>query len=273
MNVPSVTLNDGKTMPQLGFGVWQVSSEEIVPSVRAALDAGYRSIDTAAAYGNQPGVGQALRESGVPRDEIFLTTKLWSDKHGDAVAGLDESLAQMEQEYLDLYLVHWPRPKQGLYVKAWEGLVEGRKQGKTRSIGVSNYTERHLAEIIEATGVVPAVNQIELHPYFQQEALRAFHAERGIVTESWSPLGQGGELLQDPAIADLAAKHGKTPAQIVLRWHMELGLVTIPKSVTPERIRENLDVFGFSLDGDDMARIKGLDRGTRLGGDPDVADW
>lgn len=272
-NIPDVTLNDGKIMPQLGFGVWQVEGDDIVPSVKTALEAGYRSLDTAAAYGNQPGVGQAIRESGVPREEIFLTTKLWSDKHGDAMAGIQESLDQMQEEFLDLYLVHWPRPKQGLYVEAWKGLIACRDAGKTRSIGVSNYTQRHLTEIIEATGVTPAVNQIELHPYFQQREMRAFHADHSIITESWSPLGQGGEVLRDPVITTIAEAHGKTPAQVVLRWHMDLGLVTIPKSVTPERIRENLDVFDFKLSPDDLKKIEGLDRGQRLGGDPATADW
>ena len=273
VHVPAILLNDGLSMPQLGFGVWQVGDEKIVPSVSAALDAGYRSIDTAAAYGNERGVGEAIRASGVPREEIFLTTKLWSDKHDNALAGIDESLAKLGQDRLDLYLIHWPRPKQGLYVEAWKGLIRCREEGKTRSIGVSNYTQAHEEEIIAATGVIPAVNQIELHPYFQQRAMRAYHADKGIVTESWSPLGQGGEVLKDPVIVGIAETHGRTPAQVVLRWHMELGLVTIPKSVTPERIRENLDVFDFHLTSEDMARIEGLDRGERLGGDPDTADW
>lgn len=273
MNVPTVTLNDGNTMPQLGFGVWQVSGEEIVPAIQTAIEAGYRSIDTAAAYGNQPGVGEAIRTSGVPREEIFLTTKLWSDKHANAMAGVDESLAQMGMEYLDLYLIHWPRPKQGHYRQAWQGLVELQKAGKSRSIGVSNFTIKHLTEIIEDTGVVPAVNQIELHPNFQQRELRAFHDQHGIRTESWSPLGQGGELLKNSVLAEIAAKHSKTPAQVVLRWHLDLDFIVIPKSVTPARIRENLDVFDFKLDADDMDRIEGLETGTRLGGDPETADW
>ena len=269
----TVTLNDGRTMPQLGFGVWQIEPEGGATAVYTALKEGYRLIDTAAIYGNEEGVGAGIRLSAVPRDEIYLTTKLWNPQHGAAADALDESLARLDTPYVDLYLIHWPTPKQDLYVEAWKTMIELRKAAKTTSIGVSNFTVANLKRIMDETGVVPAVNQIELHPGFPQEELRAFHAEHGIVTESWSPIGQGKGLLEDPKLAEIGRKHGKTPAQIVLRWHLELGLVAIPKSVTPSRIKENLDVFDFRLDADDMAAIKGLENGQRLGGDPETANY
>lgn len=270
-NVPTLPLNDGQVMRQLGYGVWQVSSEEIGPSVQAALDAGYRSIDTAMIYGNEEGVGRAMRDSGVPREEIFLATKLWSDRHADAPRGLDESLGRLGVEKVELYLIHWPRPKQGLYRQAWKGMVECQRSGKAVSIGVSNFTIEQLREIIDDTGVVPSVNQIELHPAFPQDELRAFHREHGIVTESYSPLGSG--KFENPILDEIGAKYGKTAAQVVLRWHLDLGLVAIPKSVTPSRIRENIALFDFRLDADDLAKIATLETGERVGADPMVADW
>ena len=272
MNIPSVTLNDGRTMPQLGFGVWQVEPDGAVPAVHQALRDGYRLIDTAAIYGNEEGVGEAIRVSDVPRDEVFLTTKLWNPDHGRAADGLDESLARLGVSWVDLYLIHWPTPRQDRYVEAFRTMVELQKAGKARSIGVSNFTKENLQRLFDEVGVVPAVNQIELHPQLPQEELRAFHAEHGIVTESWSPLGQG-KLLTNERLVEIGQKHGKTPAQVVLRWHLDLGLVTIPKSVTPSRIKENLDVFDFELDVDDLDAIATLNTGERFGGDPETANY
>ncbi|CAN5508803.1 2,5-didehydrogluconate reductase DkgA [soil metagenome] len=259
-------------MPQLGFGVWQVGNEAIVPAVRAALKDGYRLIDTAAIYGNEEGVGEALQVAIVPREEVYVTTKLWNPDHARAAEAMEESLGRLRLDYVDLYLIHWPTPKQNRYVEAWMGLVELQKAGKARSIGVSNFTKEHLQEVIDATGVVPSVNQIELHPLLPQKELRDFHTEHGIVTESWSPLGRG-KLMEDPVLVEIGRKHGKTAAQVVLRWHLDLGLVVIPKSVTPSRIEENFDVFDFRLDSGDMDRIASLETGERMGGDPNTANY
>jgi 2,5-diketo-D-gluconate reductase A len=268
--VPVVRLNDGAEIPQFGFGVFQIPAEETVTAVRTALDAGYRHIDTAQMYGNEAEVGRAIAESGVPREEIFVTTKLNNDCHGyDAALGaLDESLRKLGFDHVDLFLIHWPRPQEGRYVETWTALEKLKADGKARSIGVSNFTVEHLDRLAVRTGTVPAVNQIELHPQFPQAALRAYHAEHGIATEAWSPIGQGGDLLQDGRLRALADGHGRSPAQIVLRWHIQLGNIVFPKSVTPERIRENIDVFDFALSADDMAVIDGLDTGTRKGPDP-----
>jgi len=269
--VPTVRLNDGAEIPQFGFGVFQIPAEETVTAVRTALDAGYRHIDTAQMYGNEAEVGRAIAESGVPREEIFVTTKLNNDGHGyDAALGaLDESLRKLGFDHVDLFLIHWPRPQEGRYVETWTALEKLKADGKARSIGVSNFTVEHLERLAERTGTVPAVNQIELHPQFPQAALRAYHAEHGIATEAWSPIGQGGELLQDGRLRALADEHGRSPAQVVLRWHIQLGNIVFPKSVTPERIRENIDVFDFALSADDMAVLDGLDTGSRKGPDPD----
>lgn len=272
MSVPAVKLNDGRSMPQLGIGVWQVSPSEAVPTIYEALKIGYRSVDTAAAYENEEGVGEAIRLSEVPRDDIFLTTKLWNPHHGKAEEAIDESLAQLGLNFVDLYLIHWPAPKQNLYVQAWKSLVKIREAGKALSIGVSNFTIEQLREVIDATGVVPTVNQVEMHPLFPQEELRAFHAEHGIVTESWSPLGRG-RLTDHSVLIEIGRKHGKSLAQVVLRWHLELGVVAIPKSVTLCRIQENFELFDFQLDADDMAAIAGLNTGERLGGDPNLANY
>jgi len=268
--VPTVRLNDGAEIPQFGFGVFQIPAEETVTAVRTALDAGYRHIDTAQMYGNEAEVGRAIAESGVPREEIFVTTKLNNDGHGyDAALGaLDESLRKLGFDHVDLFLIHWPRPQEGRYVETWTALEKLKADGKARSIGVSNFTVEHLERLAERTGTVPAVNQIELHPQFPQAALRAYHAEHGIATEAWSPIGQGGDLLQDGRLRALADGHGRSPAQVVLRWHIQLGNIVFPKSVTPERIRENIDVFDFELSADDMAVVDGLDTGTRKGPDP-----
>lgn len=272
---PSVTLNDGRSMPQFGLGVWQTPQDQAAEVVRTALEAGYRHVDTAAIYGNERGVGEGLRASGLPRDHVFITTKLWNDRQGydEALVAFDRSLERLGVDYVDLYLIHWPAPKRDRYVDAWRALVRIREDGRARSIGVSNFKPHHLERIIGETGVTPAVNQVELHPRWQQRELREVNARHGIATESWSPLGQG-RLLQDPVIGRIAQKHGKTPAQIVIRWHLDSGLIVIPKSVTPSRIRENIEVFEFALDGDDMAAIERLDdpRG-RIGPDPDHADF
>ena len=269
--IPNITLNNGVTMPQLGFGVFQVPDEETAAAVSEALRAGYRSIDTAKIYGNEAGVAAALRESGIPREELSVTTKLWNDDQGydSTLLAFDTSLRELGLDYLDLYLIHWPAPSAGRYVESWRAMEKLLAEGAVRAIGVSNFQPAHLRRLAEETGTVPAVNQIELHPYLQQAELRELHARHGIATEAWSPLAKGGELLADPVVTELAGKHGRTPAQVVLRWHLELGNVVIPKSVTPSRIRENLDVFGFSLQDEDLAALSTLDRGLRTGPDPD----
>ncbi|MBO8198573.1 aldo/keto reductase [Streptomyces smyrnaeus] len=270
-SVPNVTLNNGVVMPQLGFGVFQVPDEETAPAVAVALAAGYRSIDTAAVYGNERGVGQALSASGLPREDLFITTKLWNDDQGKdkALAAFDASLDKLGLDYVDLYLIHWPTPARDLYVETYKVLEEILASGRTRAIGVSNFRVPDLRRLQDSTGVTPAVNQIELHPALQQNELRAFHAEHGIATEAWSPLAQGA-VLKDEPIVKIAGSHGVSPAQVVLRWHLQSGNIVIPKSVTSERIRQNLDVFGFELSDADMSAIAGLDRGLRTGPDPDT---
>jgi 2,5-diketo-D-gluconate reductase A len=266
-----VKLNNGVEMPQLGFGVWQVPDAEATTAVAEALKAGYRSIDTAAAYGNEGGTGEAIARSGVDRDEVFVTTKLWNSDHGhDAtLRAFDESVRKLGLDVLDLYLIHWPTPARDLYVETWKAFVQLQKEGRVRAIGVSNFQPAHLRRLIDETGVVPAVNQVELHPYLQQAELREFHEKHGIRTEAWSPLGQGGELLSDPVVTEIAARHGRSAAQVVLRWHLQLGNVVIPKSVTPSRIRENIAVFDFELPDEEMAALSTLDRGGRIGPNPD----
>jgi len=270
--VSTIRLNDGNAMPQLGFGVWRVTNEQAESVVAEAVRAGYRSIDTASIYGNEEGVGHAIRASSVPREELFITTKVWNDRQGydSTLRAFDESLSRLGLDFVDLYLIHWPVAGSEAYRDTWRALVRLQQEGRARSIGVSNFMVEHLQRVIDETGVTPAVNQIELHPGFQQKELRAFHARHGIATESWGPLGQG-TLLDNQEITALARKHGRTPAQIILRWHMDCGLIAIPKSVTPSRIRENLDVFGFRLDADDMRIIEGLDHASgRVGPDPAV---
>jgi len=265
-----LTLNDGRMIPQVGLGVWRTPADDAAVVVRTALKAGYRAVDTAAIYGNEAGVGEGVRASGLPRDEVFVTTKLWNESQGydRALRAFDKSVERLGLDHVDLYLIHWPCPQQGLYLESWKALIRLREEGRARSIGVSNFAPEHLERIISETGVVPAVNQIELHPRFQQASLRAANAAAGVLTESWSPLGQG-QILEDPIIAGLAAKHGVTPAQVVIRWHVQLGLIVIPKSVTPARIVQNLDVFGFALDTNDMAAMASLDtENGRIGPDP-----
>ncbi|WP_069812370.1 aldo/keto reductase [Streptomyces sp. TP-A0874] len=272
--VPFITLNNGVRMPQLGFGVWQVPDDEATAAVGTALEAGYRSIDTAAVYGNEEGTGKALAESGIDRAELFVTTKVWNSDHGyDAtLSAFDTSLSKLGLDYVDLYLVHWPLPRRDRYVDTYRALEKILSDGRAKAVGVSNFPEQQLRRLLEETSVVPAVNQIELHPQFQQPEMRAFNTEHGIATEAWSPLGQGKGLLDTPLLAELGAKHGRTAAQIVLRWHLQVGNIVIPKSVTPSRIRENFDVFGFELDAEDMAGVASLHTGNRLGPDPAVFD-
>jgi 2,5-diketo-D-gluconate reductase A len=266
---PTLTLNDGTSIPVVGLGVWQTPAEDTERAVSAALHAGYRHIDTAAAYGNEDGVGRAVAASGIPREEIFVVTKLWNSEQGyeKTLAAFDASMARLGLDYLDLYLIHWPTPAQNLFIDTFKAFAHLRDQGRIRSIGVSNFEPEHLKLLIDATGIVPAVNQIELHPRLPQAELRETHARYGIATEAWSPLGQGS-LLEDPIVTTIGERHGKTPAQVLIRWHIQLGNIVIPKSVNPDRIASNFNVFDFELSEADIASIATLDNGTRLGPDP-----
>jgi 2,5-diketo-D-gluconate reductase A len=270
-SVPLVAVPGGVDIPQLGFGVFQVPPEETAETVSRALAAGYRHIDTAAAYRNEAAVGEAVRASGLDRSEVFVTTKCFNDDHGfdEATRALEASLGRLEMDYVDLYLIHWPVPMRDRYVDTWRAFVDAREKDLVRAIGVSNFQPAHLRRLVKETAVVPTVNQVELHPLFQQAELRGEHAEMGIVTEAWSPLAQG-EVLEDATIARIAEAHDRTPGQVVIRWHLQLGNVVIPKSVTPERIEQNFDVFGFELGDDEMADIEALDRGQRTGPDPET---
>ncbi|MFK0119161.1 aldo/keto reductase [Streptomyces sp. NPDC090994] len=268
--VPPIILNNGVEMPQLGFGVWQVPDDEAETAVATALKAGYRSIDTAAIYGNERGTGKAIAASGLPREDLFVTTKLWNSEQGydSTLRAFDTSLSKLGLEYVDLYLIHWPMPDRGTYVDTYKAFEKILADGRARAIGVSNFQPEHLERLIGETSVIPAVNQIELHPHLQQHALREYHAEQGIATEAWSPLGSGKGLLEVPAIVAIGQKHGRSPAQIVLRWHLQTGNIVIPKSVTPSRIKENIEVFDFSLDDEDLAAISALNEDRRVGSDP-----
>jgi diketogulonate reductase-like aldo/keto reductase len=269
-SVPDVVLNNGVSMPQLGYGVFRVPDDDTERAVLAALDAGYRSIDTASLYGNETGVGRALSASGLARDHFFVTTKVWNDDQGydSTLRAFDASLGRLGLDHVDLYLIHWPKPSLDRYVETWRALEKLYADRRVRAIGVSNFQPDHLRRLLDETDVVPAVNQVELHPDLQQEQLRRIHAEHGVVTEAWSPLGQG-LALRHPVVAELAHRHGRTPAQVVLRWHVQLGNVAIPKSTTPSRIRENIGLFDFALAEADMAALATLESGTRLGPDPD----
>ncbi|MFD8333000.1 aldo/keto reductase [Streptomyces solisilvae] len=271
-NVPFITLNNGVRMPQLGFGVWQIPDDEAQVAVRNALDAGYRSIDTAAIYGNEEGTGKGLAASGIARDELFITTKLQNGDQGydSALRAFDTSLTKLGLEYVDLYLIHWPLPAVDKYVDSWKAFEKIYAEGRAKAIGLSNFHPAHIQRLLSETSIVPVIDQIELHPQLPQAELRAFNARHEIATEAWSPLGQGKGLLEDPKLAAIAEKHGKSPAQVVLRWHLDLGNVVIPKSVTPSRIKENIGVFDFQLDSEDLAAIDSLGTGVRLGFDPET---
>jgi diketogulonate reductase-like aldo/keto reductase len=268
---PTPALGESERIPQLGYGVFQVPPKETEQPVAEALSVGYRHIDTAAAYRNEGGVGLALRASGIPRDELFITTKCWNDDQGyeQAKRACRASLERLELSHLDLYLIHWPVPAHDRYVETWKAFVELQQEGLVRSIGVSNFEAEHLERVIAETGVTPAINQVELHPHFQQVGLRREHERLGILTEAWSPLGQGLEL-EDPVIVEVAQQHGKTAAQTIIRWHLQLGNVVIPKSVTPSRIAENFDVFDFELSDEQLQAIDAIDAGTRIGPDPNT---
>jgi 2,5-diketo-D-gluconate reductase A len=272
--VPNLNLSAGTTsieIPQLGFGVWQVPEDEVVGAVSTAIETGYRSIDTARIYGNEEGTGEAIAASDVPREELFVTTKVWNDDQGfdSTLTAFDESLKRLGLDTLDLYLIHWPAPEQDRYVDTWKALLRLREEGRVRAVGTCNFHVPHLRRLLDETGELPAINQVELHPYLQQQELRDFHQAHGVLTEAWSPLASGGDVLTDETVARVAAKHGVSPAQAILRWHLDLGNVVIPKSVTPSRIAENFDIFGFSLDADDLDAFAALDRGHRTGPDPD----
>lgn len=269
-----ITLNDGVIMPQVGFGVWQVNDDDAQPAVEKALEVGYRNIDSAAVYKNEAGVGRAILASGLARVDFFVTTKLWNDDQGTdkTFAAFEKSVDLLGLDFVDLYLIHWASPKRGLYKEAWETLMKIQESGRARSIGVSNFAIDHLEVLAGATGVVPAVNQIELHPFLQQRELQEYNTAHGIVTEAWSPLAQG-KSLDNEILLGLAAKHDKTVAQVVIRWHMQSDRLVIPKSTTPHRIKENFGVFDFELDADDMTLIATLDSGTRLGPDPSTAEF
>ncbi|PSL00282.1 diketogulonate reductase-like aldo/keto reductase [Murinocardiopsis flavida] len=271
--VPDVTLNNRVRMPQLGFGVWQVGNDEVVESVQTAIEAGYRNIDTAQLYGNEAGVGEAVRRSEVPREDLFITSKLANDSQGrDAtLRAFDESMRRLGIDTLDLFLIHWPLPERDTYIETWKAMEKLYADGRIRAIGVSNFQVDHLTRLIAETSVIPAVNQIELHPRLTQAELRRFHKKHGIATEAWSPLGQGN-LLKDPEIGAIAESYGKTPAQVILRWHLDIGNVVIPKSVTASRIRANIEVFDFELDAADVERLSELNADQRFGLHPDAVN-
>jgi 2,5-diketo-D-gluconate reductase A len=273
--VPSIKLRDGNSIPQLGLGVWQVDPATTARVVSDAIAVGYRSIDTAEGYQNEEGVGEAIKRASVPRNELFITSKLRNGGHARdlALKSFDATMKALGLEQLDLFLIHWPVPSQGKYVEAWKTLVELKTAGRIRSIGVSNFNQDHLERIIGETGETPVVNQIELHPRFQQRDKRDFHKQHNIIIESWSPLGSG-RMLDDATVGAIARKHGKSIAQVIIRWHLQEGLVVIPKTTHRERMLENFDVFGFELDADDMAKISGLDkRDGRVGANPATASF
>ena len=269
-SVPDLTLNNGVTIPQLGFGVFQIPPDATRKATLAALEVGYRHIDTAQMYGNEAGVGQAVRDSGLDRGDVFVTSKLNNSFHAydDALAAFDKSLAELEFEYLDLFLVHWPMPAVGDFVETWRAMEEIYRSGRSKAIGVSNFQPNHLDRLRAETDVLPAVNQVEVHPYFTQTDVRSYGVEHGIVTEAWSPIAQG-KVLDDPTIGRIAERYGKTPAQVTLRWHIQRGDVVFPKSATRSRVEENFAIFDFELGDDDMTDISLLDRDERIGPHPD----
>jgi 2,5-diketo-D-gluconate reductase A len=278
MASPSITLNDGNPIPQVGLGVFQTPPDATERAVTTAFEAGYRHVDTAAAYQNERGVGQAIAKAELPREDVYITTKLWNSDQGydSTLKAFDRSMDKLgfngSDDYLDLYLIHWPLPAKNTFVDTFKAFSRLRDEGRVKSIGVSNFEPEHLRILVDATGIVPAVNQVELHPLFPQEELRQVHAQLGIATEAWAPLGQGA-LLGNPTVTEVAERHGKTPAQVLIRWHIQLGNIVIPKSVTPERIVSNFDVFDLELSEQDMASIGSLSDGTRLGPDPRTFDF
>ncbi|MEZ5799007.1 MAG: aldo/keto reductase [Paracoccaceae bacterium] len=273
MTQPFLTLNDGRKMPQLGFGLWQVPAAATAETTATALGLGYRLVDGAAAYGNEQGQGEGLRASGLPRDQVFVTTKVWNSDHGHdaALRAAEASLARLGLDHVDLLLIHWPCPRRDLYLDTWRALIRLRDEGRALSIGVSNFNPPHLQRLIDETGVAPAVNQVEINPRLQQPALRAFHRTHGIVTQSWTPLGQGRSFDAGP-IRAAAARTGRSPAQVILRWHIQIGASVIPRSTRPEGLAENLALFDFALTGAEMDAIATLDEGQRCGPDPEVFD-
>jgi 2,5-diketo-D-gluconate reductase A len=272
--VPGITLNNGVEIPQLGFGVFQIAPKDTRQATLAALEVGYRHIDTAEMYGNEKEVGEAVRESGVDRDDVFVTSKLNNGFHAydDALGAFDQTLKDLGFDYLDLFLVHWPLPDVGDYVETWKAMEEIYRSGRVRAIGVSNFQRHHLRRLFDETQTVPAVNQIEVHPYLVQDDLRAFNAQNDIATEAWSPIARG-EVLDDPTLVRIAERHGRTTAQVTMRWHLQRGDIVFPKSVNRDRMQENLDVFGFELGQDEVKEIAGLDRGQRIGPDPDTFNY
>jgi 2,5-diketo-D-gluconate reductase A len=267
---PLVEMNDGRSIPVIGFGVWQVPDDVVVDATVKALEVGYRHIDTAYLYHNERGVGEALRRGELDRNDVFVTTKVWNTDHGydQTLRAFDKSTGLLGIDEVDLYLIHWPTPARDVYLDSWRALIRLREEGRARSIGVSNFHDAHLRKIVDETGVIPAINQIELHPWLPQTELRDIDTRLGIKTEAWSPLGSG-RLIDDPVIAEVSAKHGKSPAQVMVRWSIQLGIIVLPKSVTPERIEQNIDVFDFQLDDADMAAIATLESGRRTGPNPD----
>ncbi|WP_368993713.1 aldo/keto reductase [Caldifermentibacillus hisashii] len=265
-----ITLNNGLKMPQLGFGVWQVSDEQVTPAVKKALEVGYRSIDTAMIYGNEKGVGRAIKESNVPREELFITTKVWNADHGyeNTLKAFDASLERLGLDYIDLYLIHWPTPKYDQYVDTYKAMEKIYKDGRSKAIGVCNFDIEHLERLLNECEVVPVVNQVERHPYFQQRELQDFCEKHHIIIEAYSPLMNGKDVLNDSVVKEIAKAYGKTAAQVILRWHLQTGVITIPKSVTPSRIEENFDVFDFELTAEDMEKMTALDRNLRIGAVP-----
>ncbi|MCX4681011.1 aldo/keto reductase [Streptomyces sp. NBC_01433] len=271
-----LTLNNGISMPRVGLGVWPLTDDQAYTAVTHALECGYRRIDTARVYDNEEGVGRAVRDTGIPRQDVFLTTKLWNADHGydAALHAFDASIRRLGTDYIDLYLIHWPTPRRNAYVESYRALERIYAEGRAKAIGVSNFTAATLDRLLAETGIVPALNQIELHPYFPQRAMRTYAAERSMATEAWSPLAQGRKLLAEPLLARIAEEKGKSPAQVVLRWHLQLGNTVVPRSVTHSRIRENMGVFDFALSPRDLRDIATLDNGARIGPDPDtVNQW
>ncbi|MER5650758.1 aldo/keto reductase [Streptosporangium sp. NPDC002524] len=271
LDIPTLKLVNGADIPQVGLGTWPMSDDEAEVAVAEAVEMGYRLVDTAYAYRNETGVGRGLRASGVPREELFVTTKLNGEWHGYDAAqeAYQASLDRLGLDYADLYLIHWPLPRKDRYVEAWKGMVKLLEDGRVRAIGVSNFKPAHIDRLLAETGVVPDVNQIQLNPFFTRDETRAYDAAHGIATQSWGPIGQGGDLLEQPVVTGAAERHGRTPAQIVLRWHIELGLITVPKSSSPERMRSNADIFGFTLTPEEVSGLSALDRGEAAATDSD----